>query len=91
MRLIGLDPGLRLTGWGVIDVEGNRLRHVAHGAEVLLGAVNLVRALVALAAHHVVGAGVDRLLHHLVGRADLERKAELAHAVEHEGDRVGLA
>ena len=31
MRLIGLDPGLRLTGWGVIDVMGNRLRHVAHG------------------------------------------------------------
>ena len=31
MRLIGLDPGLRVTGWGVIDVEGNRLRHVAHG------------------------------------------------------------
>ncbi|HEY2876811.1 MAG TPA: crossover junction endodeoxyribonuclease RuvC [Reyranella sp.] len=31
MKLIGLDPGLRLTGWGVIDVEGNRLRHVAHG------------------------------------------------------------
>ena len=31
MRLIGLDPGLRLTGWGVIDVERNRLRHVAHG------------------------------------------------------------
>ena len=31
MRLIGLDPGLRLTGWGVIDVEGNRLRHIAHG------------------------------------------------------------
>jgi crossover junction endodeoxyribonuclease RuvC len=31
MRVIGLDPGLRLTGWGVIDVDGNRLRHVAHG------------------------------------------------------------
>ena len=30
-RLIGLDPGLRLTGWGVIDVDGNKLRHVAHG------------------------------------------------------------
>ena len=27
MRLIGLDPGLRLTGWGVIDVEGNRLSY----------------------------------------------------------------
>lgn len=32
MRLLGLDPGLRHTGWGVIDVEGNRLRHVANGA-----------------------------------------------------------
>ncbi len=31
MRLIGLDPGLRLTGWGIVDVDGNRLRHVAHG------------------------------------------------------------
>jgi crossover junction endodeoxyribonuclease RuvC len=35
MRLIGLDPGLRLTGWGVIEVDGNRLRHVAHGVVVL--------------------------------------------------------
>lgn len=32
MRLLGLDPGLRATGWGVIEVEGNRLRHVADGA-----------------------------------------------------------
>jgi crossover junction endodeoxyribonuclease RuvC len=31
-RLIGLDPGLRHTGWGVIDVEGSRLRFVAAGA-----------------------------------------------------------
>ncbi len=31
MRIIGLDPGLRHTGWGVIDVEGNRLVHVADG------------------------------------------------------------
>ncbi|UUX48769.1 crossover junction endodeoxyribonuclease RuvC [Nisaea acidiphila] len=31
MRLLGLDPGLRFTGWGVIDVDGNRLRHVANG------------------------------------------------------------
>ena len=31
MRLLGLDPGLRFTGWGVIEIEGNRLRHVAHG------------------------------------------------------------
>ena len=32
MRLLGLDPGLRHTGWGVIDVSGNRLSHVADGA-----------------------------------------------------------
>lgn len=32
MRLLGLDPGLRNTGWGVIDVAGNRLSHVANGA-----------------------------------------------------------
>ena len=31
MRIVGLDPGLRLTGWGVIDAPGNRLHHVAHG------------------------------------------------------------
>ena len=32
MRLLGLDPGLRHTGWGVIEAAGNRLRHVADGA-----------------------------------------------------------
>lgn len=31
MRVIGLDPGLRRTGWGVIDAEGSRLQHVANG------------------------------------------------------------
>jgi len=31
MRVLGLDPGLRHTGWGVIDVAGNRLTHVADG------------------------------------------------------------
>ena len=31
MRLIGVDPGLRFTGWGIVDAEDNRLRHVANG------------------------------------------------------------
>jgi crossover junction endodeoxyribonuclease RuvC len=31
MRLMGLDPGLRHTGWGVIQAVGNRLSHVADG------------------------------------------------------------
>ncbi len=32
MKLLGLDPGLRVTGWGVIEVMDNRLRHIADGA-----------------------------------------------------------
>ena len=31
IRLIGIDPGLRRTGWGVIVCEGSHLAHVAHG------------------------------------------------------------
>ena len=31
VRLLGIDPGLRFTGWGLIDVEGNRLKHIADG------------------------------------------------------------
>jgi crossover junction endodeoxyribonuclease RuvC len=31
MRVLGLDPGLRTLGWGVIDVDGPRLSHVANG------------------------------------------------------------
>ena len=31
MRLIGIDPGLQRTGWGVLEVNGSRLGHVAHG------------------------------------------------------------
>lgn len=31
IRILGLDPGLSAMGWGVIDVTGSRLAHVAHG------------------------------------------------------------
>ncbi|MEL7461542.1 MAG: crossover junction endodeoxyribonuclease RuvC [Pseudomonadota bacterium] len=31
MRILGIDPGLRTLGWGVIDVDGSRLRHIANG------------------------------------------------------------
>ncbi|UWR24112.1 crossover junction endodeoxyribonuclease RuvC [Sulfitobacter sp. S190] len=31
MRVIGIDPGLRNMGWGVIDVAGSKLSHVANG------------------------------------------------------------
>jgi len=32
IRILGIDPGLRRTGWGVVDVEGNRLMFVACGS-----------------------------------------------------------
>ena len=32
IRILGIDPGLRRTGWGVIEVEGNRLVYVACGS-----------------------------------------------------------
>jgi crossover junction endodeoxyribonuclease RuvC len=31
MRILGLDPGLRRTGWGIVVARGNRLSHVASG------------------------------------------------------------
>ena len=31
MRILGIDPGLRNLGWGLIDVSGARLSHVANG------------------------------------------------------------
>jgi crossover junction endodeoxyribonuclease RuvC len=31
MKILGLDPGLGTTGWGLIEAEGNRLAHVANG------------------------------------------------------------
>ena len=30
-RVLGLDPGLGTTGWGLIQADGNRLSHVANG------------------------------------------------------------
>ncbi len=31
IRILGLDPGLRRTGWGVVAVDGARLIHIGHG------------------------------------------------------------
>lgn len=37
MRIIGIDPGLRNLGWGVIDAAQGRLRHVENGVIVSRG------------------------------------------------------
>ena len=32
MRVLGIDPGLQHTGWGIVEADGNRLSHIANGA-----------------------------------------------------------
>ncbi len=32
IRILGIDPGLRRTGWGVVELEGNRLVFIACGS-----------------------------------------------------------
>ncbi|BBF91775.1 crossover junction endodeoxyribonuclease RuvC [Blastochloris tepida] len=48
IRIIGLDPGLRRTGWGIIAVEGSRLGFVACGTVVSDSAEALALRLKAL-------------------------------------------
>ncbi|RTL66310.1 MAG: crossover junction endodeoxyribonuclease RuvC [Hyphomicrobiales bacterium] len=31
IRILGIDPGLRRTGWGIVEAEGSRLVYVASG------------------------------------------------------------
>ena len=59
VRLLGVDPGLRFTGWGVIEADGNHLRHVADGVIATDSATTvpqrlkvLHESLVALMAQH---------------------------------------
>lgn len=48
IRIIGLDPGLRRTGWGIVESDGNRLRHIAHGTVTSRGEDDLAARLLDL-------------------------------------------
>jgi crossover junction endodeoxyribonuclease RuvC len=48
IRILGIDPGLRRTGWGVVDVEGNRLCFVACGSVETNERLSLAERLVAI-------------------------------------------
>jgi len=59
VKILGLDPGLGTTGWGLIEADGNRLRHVANGqlgtdsrAELPQRLAHLADQLEALIAEH---------------------------------------
>ncbi len=69
MIVLGLDPGLGTTGWGVIRVEGSRLTHVANGqiktdakAPLASRLMTLDTALAAvIAEHRPDGAAVEEV------------------------------
>ncbi|HYJ83185.1 MAG TPA: crossover junction endodeoxyribonuclease RuvC [Allosphingosinicella sp.] len=69
MIILGLDPGLGCTGWGVIRAEGNRLSHIANGqvrtdpkAELPARLLDLHGQLLAVLAEHCPdGAAVEEV------------------------------
>ena len=50
MIILGLDPGLGTTGWGLIRAEGNRLSHIANGQLKTNASAPLPERLASLAA-----------------------------------------
>jgi crossover junction endodeoxyribonuclease RuvC len=48
IRILGIDPGLRRTGWGVIACAGNRLMYIACGSVETDGKASLAERLVAI-------------------------------------------
>ncbi len=45
MRVLGIDPGSRRTGWGVVQLEGTRLRHIGSGTIAVPGKLPLAERL----------------------------------------------
>ena len=84
MRVLGIDPGSRHLGWGVLESQGTRITHVAHGViDVDLDgtlAERLVEIDAALeeviAAHRPEVGAVEGLFFH----KDAQSAAKLGHA-----------
>ena len=57
IRILGIDPGLRRTGWGVIEASGNRLVYVACGAAETDDKASLALRLVSL--HDALGHVIE--------------------------------
>ena len=49
MKILGLDPGLGTTGWGLIQAEGNRISHIANGQLTTKTSAELSKRLASLA------------------------------------------
>ncbi len=84
MKVLGLDPGSRHFGWGVVEKDGTRLRHVAHGVidvnldgEFAQRLVEIERALVVIIADHAPAAAS---IESLFFAKDAQAAAKLGHA-----------
>jgi crossover junction endodeoxyribonuclease RuvC len=81
---IGIDPGTRKLGWGVVSRTGNRLTHVAHGVIALDGSESIASRLVELEGqltevirhHRPTVSSVESLFFH----KDAQAAAKLGHA-----------
>jgi crossover junction endodeoxyribonuclease RuvC len=62
IRILGIDPGLRRTGWGLIESDGNRLIHVACGSVETSERADLGARLVAI--HDGLIAVIERYAPH---------------------------
>ena len=84
MIAIGIDPGTRRLGWGVVSRTGNRLLHVAHGVIALDGSESIASRLVELEGqltqvirdHRPTVSSVESLFFH----KDAQAAAKLGHA-----------
>jgi crossover junction endodeoxyribonuclease RuvC len=80
IRILGIDPGLRHTGWGIIEQAGARLSHVAHGvieaqtqASMAERLAEIFEAVGELARHYAPdAAGVEETLVNANPRAALK-------------------
>ncbi len=80
VMLLGIDPGLRFTGWGLIESHGNRLRHIADGVIATDAATPVPERLkilhdglmALLALHHPAEAAVEETYVNRNGSATLK-------------------
>lgn len=56
MLVLGIDPGSRRTGWGVVRLEGTRLRHVGAGTIAVSEKLPLAKRL------YVIHQGLQRII-----------------------------
>lgn len=56
MRILGIDPGSRRTGWGVVQLEGTCLRHIGAGTISAPGKLPLAKRL------HLIHLGLEQVV-----------------------------